>query len=178
MKKNTPSQTLRHFLCSVGALGLVACGLPADPSVSPLAGDPGDRLHAGIGTESLLPTDPPDETAVSGRPPALTRIDPALGPDTGYVDITLTGRNFRPGATVQFAGTSVGSVTVLSSTQLKVSLPAKPGSLGRVPVRITLPDGRFVERNDLFAYYSDDMALRPPRVTPLSETSQLSSGTS
>ena len=91
---------------------------------------------------------------MSGRPRPSPASIPALGPDTGYVDIVLTGRNFRPGVTVQFAGTPVSGVTVVSSTQLKVSLPAKPGLLGRVPVRITLPDGRFVERSDLFAYYS------------------------
>ena len=164
----------RSTLSVLGALGLLsgglwACGLPAD---GPLAGDesgPGLGQHA-----AALTVDGLDETtAVIGRPPSLTRLEPALGPDTGGIEVTLTGRNFRPGLRVDFAGTPASTVTVVSSTLLRAYLPAKPGLLGRVPVRITLPDGRFVERADLFAYYSDDLALRPPRVTPTNDSSDL-----
>lgn len=158
----------------VGALGLLsgclwACGLPGDGAPG------GDDPQAALAQQTAALTAPElDETvAVIGRPPSLSKVEPALGPDTGGVDITLTGRNFRPGVRVEFAGTVASSVTVLSSSQLRVTLPAKPGLLGRVPVRITLPDGRFVERADLFAYYSDDVALRPPRITPGVDTSDL-----
>ena len=97
-----------------------------------------------------------------GRPPSLTKVEPALGPDSGFITVTLTGKNFRPGATVSFGGALSSTVKVESSTKITASVPSKPGTLGRVPVRITQPDGRFVERNDLFAYYSDSIAFRTP----------------
>lgn len=152
------------------ALLLSACGLPGLDGAGP--GSSQDEPTADI-QSALALTGLDESTAISGRPPSLTRADPALGPDTGYVDVILTGRNFRPGATVQFAGVPASSVTVLSSTQIKVGLPPKPGSLGRVAVRIALPDGRFVERSDVFAYYSDDVALRAPRAIPTTATGEL-----
>lgn len=161
----------------LGALGLLsgtlwACGLPTDaPSADVANQDP-----LGQHESALAAADLDETTAVIGRPPSLSKAEPMLGPDTGGTDITLTGRNFRPGVRVDFAGTAASYVTVVSSTQLRVSLPAKPGLLGRVPVRITLPDGRFVERADLFAYYSDDLSMRPPRLTPSSGISGLVTG--
>ena len=134
----------------VGSFGLASgsgCGGPTDEALEPATA---------TGQVGSL------EQALTGRPPALSKVEPALGPDIGLITVTLTGKNFRPGSTVTFGGVAASGVRVVSSTQITATLPSKPGSLGRVPVRITQPDGRYSERTDLFAYYSDELVFDVP----------------
>ncbi len=99
---------------------------------------------------------------LSGRTPTLTTATPNSGPDYGGLNITLVGKNFRSGAQVSFGGVNASYVNVNSTTSMSVGLPKNPGAFGLVNVRITNPDGRYVERSDLFSYYSDKIAWRMP----------------
>lgn len=92
---------------------------------------------------------PPDLTP---PPPVLSKVSPAIGPTTGGIALTLDGANFVPGAKVMIAGTDAAGAWV-SGTQLTATLPAKPGTLGRVAVIVTNPDGQSATRADLFGYY-------------------------
>ena len=103
------------------------------------------------------------DLAVVPDMPTLTSVAPALGPTTGGVSVTLTGMNFTGAAPkVSFAGTQAGDVKVQGTTQLVVTLPAKPGAWGAVPVTITLEDGRTVTRSDLFRYYAGQVDFQRP----------------
>ncbi len=130
-------------LGSLGLLLVAACGSP-DP-------------------ESLLPAEEVGtlQAELSGPAPQLTSISPNIGPADGGTTLTLTGKNFRPGTSVSIGGIKVSSyaVQVVSSTVMIVTLPAKPGAFGRVPVVVTRPEGKSVTRSDLFYYYSDKLQL-------------------
>lgn len=103
------------------------------------------------------------QSALSGPGPQLTAIVPNTGAATGGAKLTLTGKNFRPGTKVSIGGIEASSysLTVVSSTTITLTLPAKAGAFGRVPVVVTRPDGKAVTRADLFYYYSDKLDLQP-----------------
>lgn len=83
--------------------------------------------------------------------PAVTSVSNAFGLVTGGTTVSIKGTGFTSGATVQFGSTPATSVTVLSSTSLKVVTP--PGSPGLVDVTVTTPDGTSpVVNGDRFTY--------------------------
>lgn len=137
------NRTLAWLLTASVGLTLVACGLQAP-----------DNAAEQARTASSL------EQALNGPAPELTAVSPSIGPTKGLMNVTLTGKNFRPGVRVSFNGVPSASVTVLSSTQLTAYLPASPGAFGRVPIELTLPDGKSVTRGDLFYYYADAISWR------------------
>lgn len=79
--------------------------------------------------------------------------------------MVLTGQNFAPGAAVTFGGKAATQVTVNSTTQITVTLPALLGTQGLVSVVVTNPDGKSVARGDLFAYYLSQIVFASPMAT-------------
>ena len=75
--------------------------------------------------------------------PVVTSMGPAMGPAGGGNTITLRGGNFVAGDTVQFGTASATSVSVVSATQLQVTVPAFAGPDGSGPesVTVTSPSG-------------------------------------
>jgi hypothetical protein len=102
--------------------------------------------------------------------PTVSSFSPvAFGSVTGGTTVTVKGTGFTSGATVQFGSTPATSVTVLSSTSLKVVTP--PGSPGVVDVTVTASDGTSpVVNGDRFTY----IAL--PTVTGVSPAAGLATG--
>lgn len=82
--------------------------------------------------------------------PVLTMVSPSSAVNTGGTMVTLTGTNFQPGATVTFAGVAATNVTVVSSTQITCTVPAKAATCGAVPVQVSNPDGKMAARTDAF----------------------------
>jgi hypothetical protein len=83
--------------------------------------------------------------------PTVTNVSNNFGLVTGGTTVTVKGSGFTSGATVQFGSTPATSVTVLSSTSLRVVTPA--GSPGPVDVTVTTPDGTSpVVNGDRFTY--------------------------
>ena len=86
-------------------------------------------------------------TSASGEhfvygPPSITKITPPAGPTAGGNTVTLTGSGYvSGGTTVTFGGTviSAGSVTFVSTTEIKVSAPSHGG--GTVTVKATTAGG-------------------------------------
>jgi hypothetical protein len=143
-------KTLFQALGITGALALClgGCGSPAPDLADPSAADPvAEEEPAAL------------QQGLSGPAPVLSSISPSIGSAQGGIKLTLTGRNFRPGAVVTIDGVAAADVTVLGKTQLTLTLPAKAGAFGRVPVKISHPDGKSVSRSDLFYYYSDSVAF-------------------
>lgn len=89
----------------------------------------------------------------------LNQISPALGPSSGGVALQLKGQNFVQGATVTIDNVLATDLTIIAPDRLTVLLPAMPGAFGQVPVVISTPDGQRATRNDLFAYYSSQLAF-------------------
>jgi hypothetical protein len=81
---------------------------------------------------------------VNPPPPTLTSVTPATGLQGASVPVTLTGTNFVSGATVAVGnpGITVGSVTVVSGTQITATLTiAANAALGAANVTVTTSGG-------------------------------------
>jgi hypothetical protein len=94
-------------------------------------------------------------------PPILNSISPSLAPSTGGTQLTLSGVGFVQGAKVTVAGDDAHGVWV-SATQMIATLPAKPGTRGKVAVSVTNPDTQSVTRADLFTYYPGALTFAAP----------------
>ncbi|WP_345718612.1 IPT/TIG domain-containing protein [Kineosporia mesophila] len=73
-----------------------------------------------------------------GSAPVLSAVDPARGPVAGGNQVTLTGFGFT-GATAVTVGGVSADFTVVSNTQITLTLPA--GADSTVIIRVTTPDG-------------------------------------
>ncbi|MBI1350146.1 MAG: hypothetical protein GC156_03410 [Actinomycetales bacterium] len=69
--------------------------------------------------------------------PTVTSVSPAEIPDTGGVDITVTGTGFVDGAVVTVDGAKASKVKVVSDTEIRAVAPA--GSPGPAVVVVTNP---------------------------------------
>jgi IPT/TIG domain len=85
-----------------------------------------------------------------GEVPTILSITPAEGPTTGDVAVTLTGTNFRSGATVSFGPNAATSVVVVSENTIHCLTPA--GSSGAVTVSVTNSDATKGLLPDAFTY--------------------------
>jgi hypothetical protein len=126
--------TAQRMLCAGGALLVVAALVRCDN------GSPG-------GTDDMAP---PADMATPG--PTLTLVSPTTAVNTGGALITLTGTNFKAGATVTIGGTACGNVTVVSATQITCTVPAKAATCGPATVVVTNPDSFMVSSDSLFRY--------------------------
>ena len=106
-------------------------------------------VNATLGTANVTVTTSGGTSAaiaftVSPPPPALTSVSPASGVQGGSVPVTLTGANFLSGATVATsnAGITVGSVTVVSLTQITATfIVAANAAFGAANVTVTTAGG-------------------------------------
>lgn len=86
-------------------------------------------------------------------PPAtVTSISPTTGSIGGGTTVTITGTNFRAGATVTLSGYGASSVNVVSSTQLTAVTPAH--AAGTVSVVVTNTDGQGGTLANSFSYFT------------------------
>lgn len=88
------------------------------------------------------------------RNPVVASVFPASGELGETLNVTITGLNFQPGATVSFGqGVRVNSVSFISSTLLQVNIAIDPGARietqGRT-VTVTNPDGGIGSLTDAF----------------------------
>jgi len=92
------------------------------------------------------------------KAPVLSNISPTKGPETGGTTITLTGNNFKSGATVTVGGNVATNVTVVSKTQITSVTPL--GRIGLADVVVSNPDEQKSEPQTFT--YTD---ATPPTVT-------------
>ncbi len=85
-----------------------------------------------------------------GAAPTILNITPSEGPATGGIAVTVTGTNFRAGATVSFGLNAATSVVVISENTIHCLTPA--GSSGGVTVSITNSDSTKGSLPDAFTY--------------------------
>ncbi|HIE29557.1 TPA: hypothetical protein EYP66_19990 [Candidatus Poribacteria bacterium] len=84
------------------------------------------------------------------KTPVLLSISPTSGPETGGTPITLTGENFKEGATVTVGGSAATNVTVVSKIEMTAVTP--PGSVGSVDVVVRNPDVEQASGPQTFTY--------------------------
>lgn len=101
-------------------------------------------------------------------PPTLASVSPGEGSTAGGTVVTLTGTDFRAGATVLFGSIAGASVTLASATQLTALAPAHDA--GVVTVVVQNDDG---QRAELAAAY---LFVAPPTLSNTTPTSGEAAG--
>jgi plastocyanin len=99
--------------------------------------------------------------AVSNPAPTISGIAPGSGSTSGGTVVTISGANFRSGATVKFGGVSATNVTVASATSITATAPAH--AAGKVDVVVTNADATTATLAQSFTY-----GLPAPAITNLS----------
>jgi hypothetical protein len=117
-----------------------------------------DPMQPLADTDEDIATDDSVRTAQTARPPSLTKVEPAAVLAGSDGELTITGKGFVPGLQVTVGGLPTPTPRVVTSTKIQVALPPGLAIGAAVSVRITLPDGRYGERSDLFAVAMDPVA--------------------
>jgi hypothetical protein len=128
------------------------------------------------GSASVLVTTPGGTSAANSfftylpPAPAVSSISPPSGRTSGGTSVTITGTNLTGATSVTFGGTAATNVSVVNSTTITCTTPAR--TAGTVSVLITTPGGTNAA-NTLYTYVS------PPTVTAVSPaTGSIAGGTS
>lgn len=82
--------------------------------------------------------------------PTITSFTPTSGPVNTSPTVTITGTNYQTGASVRF-GTVAASVSSVTATQIVCAAPAR-ATAGTVTIKVTNPDGQFVNSTSQFTY--------------------------
>lgn len=92
--------------------------------------------------------------------PVVTLVTPNTGPAAGGTAITITGSNFKSGATVTFGGAAASNVVFVSTNQLTCTTPAHIPET--VDVRVTNPDAQFGVLLNGFSFVSTAAQISLP----------------
>ncbi|MCL4849237.1 MAG: IPT/TIG domain-containing protein [Acidobacteria bacterium] len=102
--------------------------------------------------------------------PTVTAVSPTSGPIQGGTAITVTGTNFRAGATVTIGGVVAQNVVVVNQTTIS-AVTGATSTPGTFEVRVTNSDGTSAGLTQGFAYTSPVLA-----VTAIQPASGLTTG--
>ena len=92
--------------------------------------------------------------------PVVTTVSPNHGPASGGTMVTISGSNFKAGASVTFGGAVAEDATVVSSSQITCTTPAHYPAT--VDVTVTNPDSQSGTLLRGFTYESDVASLSLP----------------
>jgi len=124
---------------------------PTITVVSPAAASPGAvdvTVTTTIGQSNAV-------TYTYGAGPTVTNVSPNTGPSTGNTAVTIMGTNFIGVTDVMFGDTSVGSYTVVDSTEITTTSPAQGTMEEVVDVTVTNAQGTSpTSADDQFTYES------------------------
>ncbi|HRJ41138.1 MAG TPA: S8 family serine peptidase [Caldilineaceae bacterium] len=101
----------------------------------------------------------PYQVGVVDRP-TVTAVSPQRGPIGGGTAVTLSGSNFKAGASVRFGEAVCASVVVVSPNQITCTTPAHFPAL--VDVTVTNPDGQSGQLLRSFTFESDVASIGLP----------------
>lgn len=93
--------------------------------------------------------------------PTITTVAPASAPNNTATLITITGSNFRAGATVTVGGQTCSNPSVVSDTQITCTVPAKAATCGPQAVVVQNPDTKNATQN-AFTYRAASVAFATP----------------
>lgn len=72
--------------------------------------------------------------------PTVTAVSPTIAVNNTPTPLTITGSNFRAGATVTVGGVACTQATVVSATQITCTYPGKAATCGGQAIVVTHPD--------------------------------------
>ncbi len=98
--------------------------------------------------------------------PTLTSVSPNNGPTNQSISITLTGTNFAAGATVKLGTLSLGSITLVSSTQLRAVVSANTAAQGVYSLTVTNSDGQSATLTNAYTVTPPPVAPTISQITP------------
>ena len=134
----------RLTLASMLGLGAIALAIACESG-------PSDGTMMDMGVDKSFPA------------PTVTAVAPMSAVNSTATPITITGTEFRSGATVTIGGVPCTSVTVVSSTSISCTAPARTGSCGFQEVVVTHPDDKKSGTGGkLFAYVSSGVEWAAP----------------
>lgn len=96
-------------------------------------------------------------------PPEISMVSPNSGPTSGGMAVNITGGDFVPGTSVQFAKAQATDVIINSPTSLSATTPAGPA--GNVDVTVTNPDGQSAVLTAGFSYVPAVACRVPTTIT-------------
>lgn len=96
----------------------------------------------------------------------ILSIDTPYLKNSGNEVVVIKGTGFMKNSIVLFNGTE-GATTYVSSTELKVTTPPRPPRTpcGRLPLRVTNPDGNKKTVDALYSYYFEDRFYSPSTIS-------------
>jgi photosystem II stability/assembly factor-like uncharacterized protein len=100
--------------------------------------------------------------------PTVTSVTPPRGRQSGYTSVTIAGTGFRPGLTVRFGGTLMGSYSLVDDQTITGTTPSH--AAGVVDVLVTNVDGQAGTLAGGYTY------MPPPTVTGISPSAGPVSG--
>lgn len=134
----------RLYAASLIGLGAVAVVVACDPGTDM----PGTQLDMSATSDMTTVSDMTMFDA-----PTVTAVSPAVGANNATTNVTITGSNFRAGATVTVAGAACGNVMVVSPTSITCTVAAKAATCGPQDIVVTHPDdGKSGTGTRLFTY--------------------------
>ncbi len=110
-------------------------------------------------------------------PPTVTGVSPSTGTTLGGTTVTITGTNFTGATSVTFGGNAATNVTVVNSTTITATTPAR--TAGTASVIVATPGGSNAA-NSLFTYVAPAptvTSISPNTGTTLGGTSVTLTGT-
>lgn len=99
------------------------------------------------------------------EPVAITQLSPGRGPIDGAIEVSISGANFHPDASVYFGSFAASNVVVESENALRCIPP--PHFPTVVDVRVINPDGAEGILLHAFVYESDPVHVRVPVLSGL-----------
>lgn len=120
---------------------------------------PGGTVAVTIVTPDGLTHVKPDVYTYIAAPPLIRTVSPTTGNLTGGYTVTIAGKNFQPGAVVNFGGVTISTFTTATATSL--AFLALPSVQGNVDVVVTNPDGQFDMLPNAFVYLDGSQSADP-----------------
>lgn len=84
--------------------------------------------------------------------PTITAISPSAAGRQGGFEVTISGRYFDKLTQILFAGVPGTNLTIRSSNQVSITIPAGPGLCGLTTLTLKTSDGRTVRDSTHFRY--------------------------
>jgi hypothetical protein len=142
----------------------------ATSGTTSLSFNTGDSLIFGSNAGANIMTASPGASYTIQYPaPTVSTVSPSSGSTQGGTNVTITGTNFRSGATVTVGGSAATNVSVVSATQITATVPAH--AAGAVDVVVKNSDNQSATKTGGFTY-----SLSPPTISGVSPVSGPAAG--
>ncbi|KAJ4461864.1 putative phospholipase D [Paratrimastix pyriformis] len=143
--------------CPTVTVGGQTCTLTTCPSATQIqctlaAGGPNGPADVVITNKDGVSRTQAGPFHFQGAVPTMTTISPAVGPEAGGLEVTLTGTGLRAGATVLLGTAACANVATVGAGSTGLRCTTGAGANGIVDVTVTNRDATTVQLSNGFAY--------------------------